>query len=156
MTAVWASYQIRKIVCCACAGNARNVFPTTDFKGKHWLAIPACTTTRASCTCRDACRDRKPTVAGKTFLAFPVYAQPAILRFWQEAYGACTTSFAFMSRTRPWCYILLKHLIPSPFPTVLALVHVFERYGFVVICYFTSSVLVYLLIWQVFQTKHLV
>ena len=26
-------YQIRKIVCCTCAGNARNVFPATDFKG---------------------------------------------------------------------------------------------------------------------------
>ena len=26
----WASYQIRKIACCACAGN---VFPVTDFKG---------------------------------------------------------------------------------------------------------------------------
>ena len=28
-----ASYQIRKIAGCACAGNARNVFPATDFKG---------------------------------------------------------------------------------------------------------------------------
>ena len=29
----WASYQIRKIAGCACAGNAGNVFPATDFKG---------------------------------------------------------------------------------------------------------------------------
>ena len=29
----WASYQIRKTAGCACAGNAGNVFPTTDFKG---------------------------------------------------------------------------------------------------------------------------
>ena len=29
---VWASYQIRKIVGCACAGNAGSVFPATDFK----------------------------------------------------------------------------------------------------------------------------
>ena len=28
----WASYQIRKIVGCACAGNAKNVFPANDFK----------------------------------------------------------------------------------------------------------------------------
>ena len=28
----------------------------TDFKGNHWLAIPACITVRAS-PCRDACRD---------------------------------------------------------------------------------------------------
>ena len=26
---LWASYQIRKIAGCACAGNAGNVFPTT-------------------------------------------------------------------------------------------------------------------------------
>ena len=30
---VWASYQIRKIAVCTCAGNAGNVFPATDFKG---------------------------------------------------------------------------------------------------------------------------
>ena len=45
----WASYQIRKIAGCACAGNAGNVFPATDFKGNRGLAIPACIT---------ACRDR--------------------------------------------------------------------------------------------------
>ena len=28
----WASYQIRKIAGCACAGN---VFPATDFKGNR-------------------------------------------------------------------------------------------------------------------------
>ena len=28
----WASYQIRKIAGCACAGNAGNVSPATDFK----------------------------------------------------------------------------------------------------------------------------
>ena len=32
-SAKWASYQIRKITSCACAGNARIVFPATDFKG---------------------------------------------------------------------------------------------------------------------------
>ena len=31
----WASYQIRKIAVCACAGNVRNVFPATDFKGNR-------------------------------------------------------------------------------------------------------------------------
>ena len=31
----WASYQIRKITGCACAGNAGNVFPATDFKGNR-------------------------------------------------------------------------------------------------------------------------
>ena len=54
----WASYQIRKIAGCTCAGDAGNIFPAADFKGNHQLAIPAWITARASCTCRDACRDR--------------------------------------------------------------------------------------------------
>ena len=44
----WASYQIRKIVGCVGTGNAGNVFPVTDFKGNHQLAIPACIAARAS------------------------------------------------------------------------------------------------------------
>ena len=36
----WASYQIRKIACCACAGNAGNVFPATDFKGMPLVRDP--------------------------------------------------------------------------------------------------------------------
>ena len=43
------SYQICKIACCACAGNAGNVFPVTNFKGNRYLAIPACITTRTWC-----------------------------------------------------------------------------------------------------------
>ena len=81
-----ASYQLRKIVGCACAGNAGNVFHVTDFKGDRWLAIPACITVRASRTCRDVCRDRQSAVAGKTFPAFPAHAQPVILCIWQEAH----------------------------------------------------------------------
>ena len=50
--------------------------PAAEFKGKHELAIPACITTRASRTCRDACRDCLPAVAGKTFPAFPAHAHP--------------------------------------------------------------------------------
>ena len=44
----WASYQIRKIAGCACAGNTGNVFPATDISGNYRLAIPACITARAS------------------------------------------------------------------------------------------------------------
>ena len=40
------------------------------------MAIPACITARASRTCRDACRDRLPSVTGKTFPAFPAHAHP--------------------------------------------------------------------------------
>ena len=32
---------------CACAGNSGNVFPANDFKGRRYLAIPACTPARA-------------------------------------------------------------------------------------------------------------
>ena len=87
----WASYQIRKIVDCACAGNAGNIFPSTDFKWNRQLAIPACITARAWRTCRDACRDSYSVVVGKTFPAFPAHAQPAILRIWQEAHGVLPT-----------------------------------------------------------------
>ena len=52
-TTPWASCQIRKIVGCACAGNAGNVFPS-----HRGLAIPTCITARAWRTCRAACRDR--------------------------------------------------------------------------------------------------
>ena len=32
----WASWQIRKIVCCACVGNAGNVFPATaGWRSRH-------------------------------------------------------------------------------------------------------------------------
>ena len=31
----WASYQVRKIAGCACAGNAGNVFPAIDVKGNR-------------------------------------------------------------------------------------------------------------------------
>ena len=51
----WASYQLRKIAGCACAGNASNVFPATDFKGNRKLAILACIEARAWRTCRYAC-----------------------------------------------------------------------------------------------------
>ena len=82
ITHAWASYQTRKIAGCACAGNAGNVYPATDFKGNPQLAISTCITARASRTCRDACRDLWSAVAGKTFPAFPAHAQPAILRIW--------------------------------------------------------------------------
>ena len=50
--------------------------PAADFKGNRELAIPACITARAWGTCRDACRDRLPVVAEKTFPAFPAHAHP--------------------------------------------------------------------------------
>ena len=78
----WAYYPIAKIVCCACAGNAENVF--SRHRG---LAIR-----HASRHVRDT-RAMMPVgianqwfplkyVAGKTFPTFPAHAQPAILRIW--------------------------------------------------------------------------
>ena len=58
VTLSWASCQIRRMARCACAGNAGNVFPATDFKRNRGLATPTCFTARAWRTCRDACRDR--------------------------------------------------------------------------------------------------
>ena len=83
----WASYQIRKFATCACARNARNVFPATDIKGNRLLAIPTCITVRASRTCLNARRHRRPAVTEKTFPAFPAHAQLTILRIWQEAHS---------------------------------------------------------------------
>ena len=36
--------------------ECRERFPSIGFKGNRLLAIPACITARASCTCRNACR----------------------------------------------------------------------------------------------------
>ena len=82
----WASCQIGKIVGCACAGNAGNVFPATDFKRKTLVSDPnihhgTCVTHVPWCMSGSL-----TTVAGKTFPAFPGHAQPAILRIWQDAH----------------------------------------------------------------------
>ena len=50
--------------------------PVADFKGNRWLAIPVYIAARATRTCRDACWDRLPVVAGKTIPAFPAHAHP--------------------------------------------------------------------------------
>ena len=72
----WASYQIRKIAGCACAGNAGNVFPRRRFQTKPLVSDPGmhhgtCVThvpwcMSGSLTCGD----------GKTFPAFPAHAHP--------------------------------------------------------------------------------
>ena len=59
----WASYQIRKIAGCACAVNARNVFPR-----HRGLAIPTCIRARAWHawrTCHDVFGDRWLAVSFK-------------------------------------------------------------------------------------------
>ena len=82
----WASYQIRKIAGCACAGNARNVFPCRRFQRKPLVSDPGmhhgtCVThvpwcMSGSLTCGD--RENVPGIPGA--------CAPAILRIWQEAH----------------------------------------------------------------------
>ena len=83
----WASYQIRKIAGCACAGNAGNVFPRRRFQRKPIVSDPGmhhgtCVThvpwcMSGSLTCGD----------GENVPGIPGACAPAILRIWQEAHG---------------------------------------------------------------------
>ena len=83
----WASYQIRKIAGCACAGNAGNVFPRRRFQRKPLVSDPGmhhgtCVThvpwyMSGSLTCGD----------GENVPGIPGACAPAILRIWQEAHG---------------------------------------------------------------------
>ena len=83
----WASYQIRKIAGCACAGNAGNVFPRCRFQKKPLVNDPhmhhgTCVThvpwcMSGSLTCGD----------GKNVPGIPGACAPAILRIWQGAHG---------------------------------------------------------------------
>ena len=82
----WASYQIRKIAGCACAGNAGNVFPRRWFQRKllvsdHGMHHGTCVThvpwcMSGSLTCGD----------GENVPGIPGACAPAILRIWQEAH----------------------------------------------------------------------
>ena len=83
---LWASYQIRKIAGCACAGNAGNVFPRRRFQRKPIVGDPGmhhgtCVThvpwcMSGSLTCGD----------GENVPGIPGACAPAILRIWQEAH----------------------------------------------------------------------
>ena len=82
----WASYQIKKMAGCACAGNAGNVFPRRRFKRKPLVSDPGmhhgtCVThvpwcMSGSLTCGD----------GENVPGIPGACAPAILRIWQEAH----------------------------------------------------------------------
>ena len=82
----WASYQIRKIAGCACAGNAGNVILRRWFQRKllvsdHGMHHGTCVThvpwcMSGSLTCGD----------GENVPGIPGACAPAILRIWQEAH----------------------------------------------------------------------
>ena len=91
-TLQWASYQIRKLAGCACAGNAGNVFPRRRFQRKLLVSDPGmhhgtCVThvpwcMSGSLTCGD----------GENVPGIPGACAPAILRIWQEAHDNTTSA----------------------------------------------------------------
>ena len=82
-----ASYQIRKIAGCACAGNAGNVFPRRRFQRKPLVSDPGmhhgtCVTHVPWCMSGSlACGD------GENVPGIPGACAPASLRIWQEAHA---------------------------------------------------------------------
>ena len=80
----WASYQIRKIPSCACAGND---FPRVWLQRKPLVSDPGmhhgtCVTHVPWCMSGSLTRDGGENVPG-----IPGACAPAILRIWQEAHG---------------------------------------------------------------------
>ena len=79
---IWASYQIRNIAGCACAGNAGNVFPRRRFQRKPLVSDPGmhhgtCVTHVPWCMSGSlACSD------GENVPGIPGACAPAILRIW--------------------------------------------------------------------------
>ena len=123
-TRTWASYQIRKIAGCACAGNAGNVFPRRRFRRKPLFSDPGmhhgtCVThvpwcMSGSLTCGD----------GENVPGIPGACAPAILRIWQEAHASLVgqntylsaklTSSAIMRSVVIWCrFSFLSSLFKS-------------------------------------------
>ena len=83
----WASYQIRKIAGCACAGNAGNVFPRRRFQRKPLVSDPGmhhgtCVTHVPWCMSGSRTRGGGENVPG-----IPGACAPAISRIWQEAHA---------------------------------------------------------------------
>ena len=82
----WASYQIRKIAGCACAGNAGNVLPRRRFQRKPLVGDPGmhhgtCVTHVPWCMSGSLiCGD------GENVPGIPGACAPATLRIWQEAH----------------------------------------------------------------------
>ena len=86
--AQWASYQIRKIAGCACAGNAGNVFPQRRIQRKTRVSDPGmhhgtCVTHMPWCMSGLLTRGGGGNVPG-----IPGACAPATLRIWQEAHEA--------------------------------------------------------------------
>ena len=95
----WASYQIRKIAGCACAGNAGNVFPRRRIQRKTLVSDPGmhhgtCVTHVPWCMSGLLTRGGGENVPG-----IPGACAPAILRIWQEAHGSLTCHMTQFERS---------------------------------------------------------
>ena len=82
----WASFQIRKVAGCACAGNAGNVSPRDRLQRKPLVSDPdmhngTCVTHVPWCMSGSLTRGRGENVPG-----IPGACAPAILCIWQEAH----------------------------------------------------------------------
>ena len=92
----WASYQIRKIAGCACAGNAGNVFPRRRFQRKPLVSDPGmhhgtCVTHVPWCMSGSPTRGDRENVPG-----IPGACAPTILRIWQEAHAQVYISYTYI------------------------------------------------------------
>ena len=99
----WASYQIRKIAGCACAGNAGNVFSRRRFQRKPLVSDPGmhhgtCVTHVSWCMSGSLTRGDRENVPG-----IPGACAPTILRIWQEAHG--NTLYGVMA----WKHFVWRH-----------------------------------------------
>ena len=113
----WASYQIRKIAGCACAGNAGNVFPCRRFQMKPLVSDPVmhhgtCVThvpwcMSGSLTCGD----------GENVPGIPGACAPAISRIWQEVHSRKNNEPLVLSHLCfAYCLGLISQKILHPNP----------------------------------------
>ena len=100
---LWASYQIRKIAGCACAGNAGNVSPRRRFQRKPLVSDPGmhhgtCVTHVPWCM-----SESFTCVDGENVPGIPGACAPAILRIWKEAHSVSGWTFYHkISKPRDW------------------------------------------------------
>ena len=92
MVWTWASHQILKIARCACAGNAKNVFPHGPLQRKPLVSDPGmhhgtCVTHVPWCMSGSLTHG-----GGENVPSIPSASVPAILRIWQEAHVKRVTS----------------------------------------------------------------
>ena len=104
MWGAWASYQIRDIVGCACAGNAWERFPCHQLQRKPLVSDPdmhhgTCDTHLPWCMSGALTRGDGENVPG-----IHSHAQPTILPIWQEAHKVTLMQWKSM-----WIWHLVRY-----------------------------------------------